>query len=125
MRWCVTACCCRATRNGSWSWRGAAGAEIETLETSPWSEEDNGEVVNYWVEMGPIPSMIRRGIGYRTFQPGDVITLNLYPLIDGRPGGNYSTIEAADGETYGGLSLLQSPPAHRLPASHAYSRRPS
>ena len=88
-------------------------------------EEDNGEVVNYWIEMGPIPSMIRRGIGYRTFQPGDVITLNLYPLMDGRPGGNYSTIEAADGETYGGLSLLQSPPAHRLPASHAYSRSPS
>ncbi|MCY3731158.1 MAG: DUF6152 family protein, partial [Rhodospirillaceae bacterium] len=65
-------------------------------------EADNGEVVNYWVEMGPIPSMIQRGIGYRTFQPGDVITVSLFALKDGRPGGNYSTIVAADGQSYSG-----------------------
>ena len=31
---------------------------------------------------------------------GDVITVNMFPLKDGRPGGNYSTIIAAGGKTY-------------------------
>ncbi len=65
-------------------------------------EQENGKIVNYWVEMGPLPSLIRRGIGYRTFQPGDLITVNLFALKDGRPGGNYSKIVTADGKTYGG-----------------------
>ncbi|HEY5622219.1 MAG TPA: DUF6152 family protein [Gammaproteobacteria bacterium] len=63
-------------------------------------EQENGEVVNYWVEMSNIPNMIKRGIGYRTFQRGDVVTANVFPLKDGRPGGNYSTITAADGRVY-------------------------
>ena len=65
-------------------------------------QEEGGEVVNYWIELGPIPAMIQRGIVYRTFQPGDRITVNMYPLKDGRPGGNYSTIVGADGTTYAG-----------------------
>lgn len=63
-------------------------------------EEKNGETVNYWIEMSTIPRMIRNGIGIKTFQPGDVITVNMHPLSDGRPGGNYTTIVAADGKTY-------------------------
>ena len=63
-------------------------------------EEENGEAVNYWVEMSNIPNMIRRGIGYTTFQPGDVITIDVWPLKDGRPGGNYITVIAADGQFY-------------------------
>jgi len=63
-------------------------------------ESDSGDVVNYWIEMSNIPGMIKRGIGAKTFQPGDVITANLFPLMDGRPGGNYHTIVAADGNTY-------------------------
>ena len=60
----------------------------------------NGEVVSYWVEMSNIPNMIRRGIGQGTFKPGDKVTVNLHPLRDGRPGGSYTTIVAADGRTY-------------------------
>ena len=63
-------------------------------------EEKNGETVNYWIEMAPIPRMIQRGIGIKTFQPGDVITVNMYPLSDGRPGGSYTTIVTDDGKTY-------------------------
>lgn len=63
-------------------------------------EREGGEVVNYWVEMSNIQNMIRRGIGLRTFQPGDVVTVHVYPLKDGRPGGNYSWIVAADGTAY-------------------------
>ena len=63
-------------------------------------EQEDGAVVNYWIEMSNIPNMIRRGIGLRTFQPGDVVTAHVFPLKDGRPGGNYSWVVAADGTTY-------------------------
>ena len=69
-------------------------------------EEADGQVVNYWVELGPIPAMIERGIGLRTFQAGDVITVSLFPLKDGRPGGNYNTIVGSDGKTYQGRGAL-------------------
>ena len=61
---------------------------------------ENGETQNYWIEMSNIPNMIRRGIGQSTFKAGDKISVNLYPLKDGRPGGSYVTITAADGKTY-------------------------
>jgi len=63
-------------------------------------EQESGEPVNYWIEMSNITNMIRRGIGQKTFQPGDMVTVNVWPLRDGRPGGNYITIVAADGKTY-------------------------
>ncbi|MBM3819753.1 MAG: hypothetical protein FJW14_12175 [Acidimicrobiia bacterium] len=60
----------------------------------------NGETQNYWIEMSNIPNMIRRGIGQGTFKAGDRISVELYPLKDGRPGGSYVTITAADGKVY-------------------------
>ena len=63
-------------------------------------EESGGETVNYWIEMSNIPNMIRRGIGPKTFRPGDEISVDIWPLRDGRPGGNYITVTAADGKTY-------------------------
>jgi len=63
-------------------------------------EGDDGTVVNYWVEMSNIPNMIRRGVSPRTFNVGDVVTVQFHPLMDGRPGGNYITVTAADGKTY-------------------------
>ncbi len=61
---------------------------------------ENGEIVNYWFEMSNLNNMVRRGIGKATFKPGDKVTVNLHPLRDGRPGGSYITIVAADGKTY-------------------------
>ena len=63
-------------------------------------ESDTGELVNYWIEMGPIPRVIQRGVGPKTFQPGDVITVNMYALTDGRPGGSYHNAIGADGKVY-------------------------
>jgi len=63
-------------------------------------EDEQGEVVKYWIEMSNIPNMIRRGIGAKTFNVGDVVTVNMYPLRDGRPGGNYNTIVGPDGRIY-------------------------
>jgi len=61
---------------------------------------EKGETVKYWVEMSNLTNMIRRGIGQSTFKPGDTVTVNLHPLKDGRLGGSYVTIVAADGKTY-------------------------
>ena len=63
-------------------------------------KKDNGETVNYWVEMSNLTNMVTRGIGRTTFKPGDRVTVNLHPLKDGRPGGSYVTITAADGKVY-------------------------
>lgn len=61
---------------------------------------ENGEMVKYWIEMSNLTNMITRGIGKATFKAGDKVTVNLHPLRDGRPGGSYITIVAADGKTY-------------------------
>jgi len=61
---------------------------------------DNGDVVSWAVEMSNIGNTQRRGIYRSTFEIGDVVTVRLNPLINGRPGGNYTTVTAADGTTY-------------------------
>ena len=63
-------------------------------------KRDNGETMNYWVEMSNLTNMVLRGIGRTTFKTGDTITVTLHPLKDGRPGGSYITITAADGKVY-------------------------
>jgi hypothetical protein len=63
-------------------------------------KDENGKLVNYWVEMSNLTNMITRGVGKGTFKPGDKVTVNLHPLKDGRPGGSYVTIVAADGKIY-------------------------
>lgn len=63
-------------------------------------KSENGETVSYAIEMSNLTNMISRGIGKATFKPGDKVTVNVHPLKDGRPGGNYVTIVAADGKTY-------------------------
>ncbi len=63
-------------------------------------KEDNGEVVSWAVEMSNIGNTQRRGIYRSTFQVGDVVTVTLNPLTNGRPGGNYTSVTAADGTTY-------------------------
>jgi hypothetical protein len=63
-------------------------------------KNENGETINYSVEMSNLTNTIRRGINQTTFKPGDKITVTVHPLRDGRPGGNYVTVIAADGKTY-------------------------
>jgi hypothetical protein len=63
-------------------------------------KDDKGETSTYWVEMSNLTNMIDRGIGQATFKPGDKVTVNMHPLKDGRPGGSYVTIVAADGKTH-------------------------
>jgi Family of unknown function (DUF6152) len=60
----------------------------------------DGEVKSWAVEMSNIANMESRGIYLSTFKPGDTITVMLNPLRDGRPGGNYTSVIAADGKKY-------------------------
>ncbi len=63
-------------------------------------EGEDGEVVAWAIEMSNIGNTIRRGIGGSTFKTGDVITVTMNPLKNGRQGGNYTSVVAADGTTY-------------------------
>jgi hypothetical protein len=63
-------------------------------------EEENGETVQYWIEMVNIPTMLRRGMNLTTFEDGDAVSVDMHPLRDGRPGGSFTTITSADGNTY-------------------------
>jgi hypothetical protein len=50
--------------------------------------------------MSNISNMEGRGIYRSSFKVGDLVTVRLNPLKDGRSGGNYTSITAADGKTY-------------------------
>ena len=63
-------------------------------------KNDAGAVATYSVEMSNIPNMIRQGITQSTFKVGDVVTVTVHPLRDGRPGGDYATLTTADGRTF-------------------------
>jgi Family of unknown function (DUF6152) len=60
----------------------------------------DGQVVSWAVEMSNIQNTLRSGIQQSTFKVGDVVTVTMNPLRDGRPGGNFTTITAADGKVY-------------------------
>ena len=64
-------------------------------------KNERGEVVTYWIEMSNIQNMIKQGINQRTLKPGDGVTVQMFPLRDGRPGGNYETLTTADGRAFG------------------------
>jgi Family of unknown function (DUF6152) len=64
-------------------------------------KNDRGEVVTYWIEMSNIQNMIKQGINQATLKVGEVVTVRVHPLRDGRPGGNYETLTTADGRVFG------------------------
>ena len=63
-------------------------------------KNEKGDVVSWTVEMSNITNMQARGIFRSTFKAGDVVTVKLNPLKDGRPGGNYTSVVGADGKAY-------------------------
>lgn len=63
-------------------------------------KDDKGAVVKWAIEMSNVDNMRSRGIMQSTFRVGDVVTVKVNPLKDGRSGGNYTSIIAADGKTY-------------------------
>ncbi len=64
------------------------------------AKDEKGQIVSWAVEMSNISNMQSRGIHGGTFKVGDVVTVKVNPLRDGKPGGNYTSIIAADGKVY-------------------------
>ena len=64
-------------------------------------KNDSGATVKYAVEMSNITNMLKVGFTATTFKAGDKVTVELHPLIDGRPGGNYIVATSADGKQFG------------------------
>ena len=64
-------------------------------------KNERGDVITYWIEMSNITNMIKQGINQQTLKVGQVVTVKVHPLRDGRPGGNYETLTTADGRTFG------------------------
>jgi hypothetical protein len=64
------------------------------------ARNDSGQVVSWAIEMSNISNMQSRGIYGGTFKVGDAITVKFNPLKDGKYGGNYTSIVAADGKVY-------------------------
>jgi hypothetical protein len=62
---------------------------------------DTGATVRYAVEMSNITNMLKVGFTATTFKAGDKVTVELHPLLDGRPGGNYIVATSADGKQFG------------------------
>ena len=62
---------------------------------------DSGETVKYAVEMSNITNMLKVGFTATTFKAGDKVTVELHPLADGRPGGNYIVATSGDGKQFG------------------------
>ena len=62
---------------------------------------DTGEMVKYSVEMSNITNMLKVGFTATTFKAGDSVTVEMHPLNDGRPGGNYIVATSADGKSFG------------------------
>jgi C4-dicarboxylate-specific signal transduction histidine kinase len=65
------------------------------------TKTDSGETVKYAVEMSNITNMLKVGFSATTFKAGDKVTVEVHPLADGRPGGNYIVATSADGKQFG------------------------
>ena len=63
-------------------------------------KDEKDEVVSWAVEMSNISNMQSRGVFGSTFKVGDVVSVKVNPLKDGRFGGNYTSVTAADGKVY-------------------------
>jgi len=62
--------------------------------------EEGQEPVTWWIEMSNVPNMLRSGVKADTFQEGEMLTVSMHPLRNGRPGGNYVRIMKADGTVF-------------------------
>ena len=62
---------------------------------------EDGEPVQWSIEMSAPVVMFRAGWTKNTAKPGDEVTVIARPMRDGRPGGAYINITLADGTRLG------------------------
>ena len=67
-----------------------------------------GKVETWAIEMNSPGNLVREGWKRTTIKSGDVVTVVVSPLRDGKPGGSYRSITLADGRKLGGSGPGQS-----------------
>jgi len=63
--------------------------------------DENGKVSNWGVEMNPASMLARGGWRSTTVQPGDKVSITVYPLRNDEKGGQYISITLPDGRVLG------------------------
>ena len=64
--------------------------------------DEGGQMVEWELEMGSPGPLSRSGWNPRTVAPGEDVTVTLYPLKDGSPGGQLITVETPEGTVMSG-----------------------
>ena len=67
-------------------------------------KDDNGEVAHWVVETQSGPNIIPEGFAKDTFKPGDVVTVTLEPVRNGKPLGRMLAVILPSGKKLGGMS---------------------
>lgn len=62
---------------------------------------ENGQAVEYGIEMGSPNNYSRQGWSRNSLKPGDRIKLTIHPRKDGSKGGSFVKVVKADGTTLG------------------------
>ena len=81
------------------------GTVMEFHWTNPHSSfkvsvpNSDGTMSVWAVEMNSPNNLVREGWKRTTLKPGDKVTVEVHPLKDGTPGGQYVAITLADGRT--------------------------
>lgn len=60
---------------------------------------DDGNVKTWGIETGSPSMLVRRGLQRATFKAGDQVTVQLHPMKDGTPGGNFMKATFPDGHS--------------------------
>jgi len=60
-----------------------------------------GKVANWSIEMDPASHLAREGWKSSTLKAGDKITVNVFPLRNDEPGGQYISVTLPDGKKLG------------------------
>lgn len=63
-------------------------------------KDKNGKAVVWGFEAEGPSTLLRAGIKYSTFKPGDKVTVMGHPMKDGRPAGSLIQVKKADGSVY-------------------------
>ncbi|HEY5623653.1 MAG TPA: DUF6152 family protein [Gammaproteobacteria bacterium] len=83
--------------------------EMQLTNPHSWIEmmvpNDQGELVQWSIEMSAPIVLFRRGWTRETVKPGDEVTVVARPMRDGRPGAIYVNITLPDGSTLGRVDL--------------------
>lgn len=83
--------------------------EMQLTNPHSWIEmmvpDDQGELVQWSIEMSAPIVLFRRGWTRETIKPGDEVTVVARPMRDGRPGAIYVNITLPDGSTLGRVDL--------------------